>query len=81
MLRAILLDIMMPQRDGWTLLGQLREHPDTHAIPVIVCSILPQEQLALVLGAAAFLRKPVSRADLLRALAQLLESQNPAAGP
>ncbi len=79
--RAILLDIMMPQRDGWTLLGQLREHPDTHAIPVIVCSILPQEQLALVLGAAAFLRKPVSRADLLRALAQLLESQNPAAGP
>lgn len=79
--RAILLDVMMPDRDGWTLLGQLREHPDTHTIPVIVCSILPQEQLALVLGAAAFLRKPVSREELLRVLAQQLESQSPAAAP
>ncbi len=68
---AILLDVMMPERDGWTVLGQLREHPHTHDIPVIVCSIVSQEQLALALGAAQFLRKPVSRQALLDALDRL----------
>jgi CheY-like chemotaxis protein len=66
--QVILLDVMMPDKDGWTLLGQLREHPATRAVPVIVCSILPQEQLALALGAAEFLRKPLSREALLAAL-------------
>jgi CheY-like chemotaxis protein len=65
---AVLLDVMMPGQDGWSLLGRLREHPQTRAIPVIVCTILPQEDLALSLGAAEFLRKPISRATLLAAL-------------
>ncbi len=73
----IILDVMMPGQDGWTLLGQLREHPVTRTIPVIVCSILPQESLALVLGAADFLRKPVRRADLLQAL----ERHHPTTAP
>jgi len=62
------LDVMLPGIDGWELLGQLREHPQTSCIPVVVCTILPQEPLALALGAAAFLRKPVSREALLSAL-------------
>lgn len=66
--QAIVLDVMLPGIDGWELLGRLREHPKTRGIPVIVCTILPQEQLALSLGAAAYLRKPVSRAALLSAL-------------
>jgi CheY-like chemotaxis protein len=70
--QVILLDVMMPDKDGWTLLGQLREHPVTHNVPVIICSILPQEQLALALGAAEFLRKPLSRAALLEALQRQL---------
>jgi len=69
---AIVIDVMMPERDGWTLLAQLREHPEISAIPVIVCTILPQEQLALTLGAGEFLRKPVSRKELLAALDRLL---------
>lgn len=66
--RAVLLDVMLPGMDGWELLGRLREHPQTGQVPVIVCTILPQEPLALALGAAAFLRKPISRAALLAAL-------------
>ena len=66
--RVIILDVMLPGIDGWELLGRLREHPATRAVPVIVCSILPQEQLALSLGAAAFLPKPVTRPALLEAL-------------
>jgi CheY-like chemotaxis protein len=70
---VIVLDVMMPERDGWTVLGQLREHPKTHTIPVVICSILAQEQLALSLGAAQFLRKPVTRQALLAALDRQLE--------
>jgi CheY-like chemotaxis protein len=65
---VVLLDVMMPGQDGWALLGRLREHPETRHIPVIVCTILPQADLALTLGAAEFLRKPISRPVLLAAL-------------
>jgi CheY-like chemotaxis protein len=64
----IVLDVMMPQVDGWEVLGRLREHPETRAIPVIVCTILAQRELALSLGAAGFLRKPFTRHALLEAL-------------
>lgn len=67
---AILLDVMLPGIDGWELLGRLRENPATRDIPVLICTILPQEDLALTLGAAGFMRKPVSRERLLLALDQ-----------
>jgi CheY-like chemotaxis protein len=66
--RAIVLDVMLPGIDGWELLGRLRQHPNTCDIPTIVCTILPQEQLALDLGATAFIRKPVSRQAFLAQL-------------
>ena len=64
----IVLDVMLPGIDGWELLGRLREHPKTRDAAIIVCTILPQEQLALTLGAAEFIRKPVNRRALLAAL-------------
>jgi CheY-like chemotaxis protein len=64
----IILDAMMPGTDGWTLLGQLREHPASADIPVIVCTILAHRELALALGAVDFLRKPVSRTTFLAAI-------------
>jgi CheY-like chemotaxis protein len=70
--KAILLDVMLPDIDGWELLGCLNEYPKTGDIPIIVCTILPQEQLALSLGAAAFIPKPVSRPELLATLDRLL---------
>lgn len=65
---AIVLDVMLPDIDGWELLGRFREHPAMRATPVIVSTILPQPELALTLGAAEFLRKPLSREALLAAL-------------
>ena len=70
--QAIVLDIMMPGVDGWTLLAQLRHHPATQAVPVVICTILPQQQLAQLLGATAFLQKPVSQPDLLATLGRLI---------
>lgn len=66
--QVIVLDVMMPHVDGWELLGRLRENPATGATPIIVHTILAQRDLALLLGASDFLRKPVSRADFLAAL-------------
>jgi CheY-like chemotaxis protein len=69
--QIIVLDVMMPQVDGWQVLGRLRQHPLTEHIPVLVCTISPQEALALSLGASAFLRKPVKRQAFLNALDQV----------
>jgi CheY-like chemotaxis protein len=71
----IVLDVMLPGLDGWELLGRLREHPATRNLPIIICTVMPQEQLALALGAAAYLRKPVSREVLLSALDRQVNSQ------
>ena len=72
---VIVMDVMLPGIDGWELLGRLREHPHMRAVPIIVCTILPQERMALALGAAAFIRKPVSRETLLATLDQQLDLQ------
>lgn len=71
--KLIVTDVMMPGIDGWQLLGQLRNHPLTQKVPIIVCSILPQEQLAYSLGASAFLQKPISRELLLQTLNEHLK--------
>ncbi len=64
----ILLDVMLQDVDGWELLGRFRAHPQLGDRPVIVCTILPQRDLALSLGAAGFLSKPLSQRQLLAAL-------------
>jgi CheY-like chemotaxis protein len=69
--KIILLDVMLPGVDGWELLGRLREHPRLRGVPIVVCTILPMEQFALILGAAAFIHKPVSREALLAVLDRL----------
>lgn len=79
--RFILLDIMQPEIDGWELLGRLREHPQLGRVPVIVCTFLPQEQLAATVGAAAFLRKPITREALLAVLDRLAQAPVPGLAP
>jgi CheY-like chemotaxis protein len=68
---AITLDLMMPERDGWEVLQTLTNQPATQHIPVIVCSVLAAEQLALSLGATAFLPKPINEQSLLTILSTL----------
>lgn len=76
---CIVIDIMMPGLDGWMILSQLRKHPATETIPVVVSTILPQRELALSLGVADFLPKPVKQDQLLEILTHLVnpEAQRP----
>lgn len=69
--QAIVVDVMMPGMDGWELLQRLRTHPETAAVPVILCSVINDPELALSLGASLCLSKPVSRETFLAALRQL----------
>lgn len=70
---AITLDLMMPDQDGWDVLQTLANQPQTQHIPVIVCTVLNVKELALSLGAAFFLEKPVSEQALISALTSLEE--------
>lgn len=71
--QVILLDVMMPQVDGWKVLRRLRQHPSTSHIPILICTILGQEELALSLSASGSVRKPFTRQAILAALDQQIE--------
>lgn len=80
----ILLDVILPQGDGWTILQELKANADTKDIPVIVCSIMGQPDLALAWGALEVLPKPISPEKLLETVHRWLpledsgESAHPA---
>jgi CheY-like chemotaxis protein len=69
---VIVLDVMLPDVDGWQVLTHLNDRPTTQSIPVIVCSVVREETLALTLGATSFLSKPVKPRQLVEALDQAL---------
>lgn len=69
-LLCIILDVMLPGKDGWQLLQSYKRHPATAEIPVLICSVLEMEELAMSLGADGYLKKPPARAELLSTLRQ-----------
>lgn len=69
----ILTDVIMPNEDGWLLLQRLKTMPETAQIPVVVCSVLDQPQLALSLGAQRVLQKPISQELLLQTIDSLID--------
>ena len=61
----ITLDIMMPKKDGWQVLRELKANPETREIPVIIHSIIDNRPLALSLGAVDVMMKPTDPKRLL----------------
>jgi len=68
---AITLDVMMPEKDGWEVIQDLKEDAETSHIPVIMCTIVAEKGRGLSLGAADYLVKPILEQDLLAALDRL----------
>ena len=68
---AITLDVMMPSKDGWTVLTDLKSDSDTRDYPVVICSIMEQADKGFSLGAADYLVKPILQEDLVHALNRL----------
>lgn len=65
---AILLDIMLPKKDGWEVLQELKTDGITSQIPVLIHSIVDNKDLAFALGATDYLLKPLDKTDLLEKL-------------
>jgi GAF domain-containing protein/CheY-like chemotaxis protein len=68
---AITLDVMMPEKDGWQVIQELKADPETCHIPVVMCTIVSEEGRGMSLGAADYLVKPILEQDLLAALDRL----------
>jgi CheY-like chemotaxis protein len=74
---AITLDVLMPKKDGWAVLGALKADPDLCGIPVVMVTVAPDRGIGLSLGAAEVMTKPVDRAELTSLLRQLLSRNGP----
>ncbi len=61
---AIILDIGLPQLDGWTVMERLKDNPDTRHIPVHFMSASDQSMDAKKMGAIGYLLKPASMEQL-----------------
>ena len=68
---AITLDIMMPEKDGWQVMRDLKNDPETRDIPIVVCSIMENQEKGISMGAADYLLKPFLQEDLINAFNRL----------
>jgi signal transduction histidine kinase/DNA-binding response OmpR family regulator len=65
---AVTLDILLPKKDGWEVLTELKEHAETAGIPVVIVSIVDAGEVQVHVGAVEYLVKPVGRRQLLGSL-------------
>jgi len=70
----ITLDIMMPKKDGWQVLRELKQDPRTKDIPVIIHSIVDNKPLAMSLGAVDVMTKPTDPKRLLSLVQKFYQS-------
>jgi CheY-like chemotaxis protein len=68
---VVTVDILMPNKDGWSVIQELRQAPETKDIPVVVCSIISEQGKGFSLGAADYLVKPITEDELQVALKRL----------
>lgn len=72
---VVLLDVMMPDMDGFEVCRVLRQNPQTHLLPVVMVTALhsiEDEVRALEVGADDFLPKPINNLELMARLRSLL---------
>ncbi|MCC7212702.1 MAG: response regulator [Candidatus Brocadia sp.] len=61
----ITLDVMLPKKDGWDVLSELKNSQDVAPIPVIIVSMVDNKDLGFSLGAVEYLMKPIDRTKLI----------------
>ena len=70
--KLLLLDVLMPGRDGWSILRECKSDPELKDMPVIMVSQLNQDTLANSLGADDYITKPIDRELFLKTIKNIL---------
>lgn len=65
---AIILDVIMPKMDGWSVLNHIKSDPELAYIPVIMSTIVQEQNLGYALGATDYLTKPIKSEQLRKIL-------------
>lgn len=73
---VILLDIMLPNKDGWEILAGIKNNPSIKKIPVIMISVLSEKNLAYRMKADEYLIKPVSQEELLDTIVRTISKRD-----
>ncbi|KAF3888753.1 MULTISPECIES: response regulator [Nostocales] len=68
----ILLDVMMPQINGFEVAAVLKHNPQTTGIPIIILSIIEDKERGYRLGIDRYLTKPINKEELLKDIGVLL---------
>ncbi|HEY1011697.1 MAG TPA: response regulator [Herpetosiphonaceae bacterium] len=68
---AIILDVLMPHQDGWEVLSALKNTPELAHIPVVLYTMIEEQQYGMYLGASEYLTKPINEALLRATVARL----------
>ena len=69
----ILLDVLMPELDGWAVVDDLKKAPETASIPLIMVSVIDDPQSSADNKADAFIPKPVDSKQLSKTIKSLLQ--------
>ncbi|MDQ1658437.1 MAG: hypothetical protein QOD41_3520, partial [Cryptosporangiaceae bacterium] len=67
---AIILDVLLPGVGGWEVLRRLKSDPVSAAIPVIIATVVDEQETGRSLGAADYFVKPIERERLIRCVSQ-----------
>lgn len=74
---VITLDLMLPVKDGWQVMRELKRHPLCKHIPIIIVSIIDEKNLGFSLGAVDYFVKPVNKEELLAAMDRVSLQERP----
>jgi signal transduction histidine kinase/CheY-like chemotaxis protein len=72
----IILDVMLPDQEGWDVLSAIRADPELTNVPVIMLTIVDDRGKGLALGATEYLIKPVDNDHLIGLIRTCLQGQN-----
>ena len=72
----IILDMLMPEMDGFEVIERLRANPTTSKIPIIVLSVLADDERLKMLSLEACISKPYRGAELLKTVHEVIARLN-----
>jgi diguanylate cyclase (GGDEF)-like protein/PAS domain S-box-containing protein len=73
---TVLLDVMLPGKDGWEVLQEVKCDPELKDIPVVISSVIDNKDLGFALGASDYIVKPVDKISLLKKMEELSSCLN-----